>query len=219
MWCWVVSCLRSRDLAKGGIPQFPWPPPVASATQVVPRNLLTGSRVKILKDVDELLTSALNINGYVEKSYYAVPQGFAIVTRIEQIELDGRSKTRPARWSTDPSPLTEFSISAYIRALFTANPGYYRIIVFVVTNVPFTQSDRQLSRSEGIAWLRAGLNILPESIGAEGYTPDVICTALIYEFEQRGGQGSVSTRILLPSRLDAQTHLNKSGLLRSLGGQ
>ncbi len=182
----------------------------------MPNNLIRrDSQIQTFRDVNRLLTSALDRNGYVEKSYYAVPLGFALVTRLEQIDLDGRSKVPPARWSAGPQTPTNFSLSAYVRALLTANPGYYRLIVLIVTRVPFTQSEREITQSEAALWLRAGLNILPESIGARLYEPDVMCTALIYEFE---GKGSAAPRILLPSRLDAHTHLANSGLWGTLGG-
>ena len=201
------------------VPEFPWPPPAASATEVLPRRLL-GRDLPLLtfKDVDGLLTSALAANGYVEKSYYAVPLGFALVTRIEQIEIDGRPKTPPARWSANALPLSVFSLAGYLRALFTAEPGYYRLIVLVVTSSPFAQSGERVTRAATLEWLRGGLNTLPEPIGAQPYSPEVACTALVYEFERRAGQDPDAPRVLLPSRLDAHTHLVNSGLWRMLAG-
>jgi hypothetical protein len=194
------------------VPQFPWPPPASSAREVLPRNLLRGA---YLADIDRFLSKALYKSGYAETSYYAVPSGFALVTRLEQIELDGRSKVPPDRWSAGaPAQMTHFSVGAYVNALFTADPGHYRVVVFVVTNVPFRQSDKQISRAEALGWLRDGLNVLPPIIGEQRYTADVNCTALIYEFERKGD----TTRILLPSGLDAHTHLIKSGLWSAVEG-
>ncbi len=198
-------------------PQFPWPPPAASAAEVVPARLLASSvRLERLGGVDTVLTAALEINGYNERSYFAVPQGFAMVTRLEQIAADGSPRPPPGRWSANPPRLADgFSLRSYLRSLFTADPGYYRVIAFIVTDVPFTQSEKSITTIEAEEWLRSGLNFLPEWIGTQIYTPQVVCTALIYEFER---QPNRDPNVLLPSRLDARTHLVRSGLWNAIGG-
>lgn len=191
-------------------PAFPWPPPAASAEEIVPLSAYHAF-LHTLADVDFVLSNAFRTNGYVEKSYYAVPGGFALVTRLEQINIDGTSKRLPSRWSTAP-PTPEFSLAYYLSALFTAIPGYYRVIVFVVSNEPFIQTERRAGPEEALRWLRAGLNVLPESIGSQSYA-NAVCTALIYEFERPpGGEPTLH----LPGKLGAQTHLKKSGLWSSL---
>jgi hypothetical protein len=152
--------------------------------------------------------------GYVEKSYYGVPGGFALATRLEQIESDGASKPAAERWVVDaPRPIT-FSLAEYLRALLTAAPGFYRVTVFIVTGVPFSQSDTRITGDTAIRWLADGLNMLPRSIAQQAYSQDVSCTALIYEFQWRDGRPAV----LVPSRLDGLTHLRKSGIWVALGG-
>ena len=225
-------------------PSFPWPPPAASAEEVLPNELLTRTAVLFLEryphypyqygryrygrsrhgpppllygDIDGVLREALNSNGYFEKSYYAVPGGFALVTRLEQIEPDGSSKPNPPRWSIEPfggASNTFFSgpldwVGTFLSSLLTAPPGYYRVIVFVVTPVPFTQSDRKVSRSEALGWLGNGVRWLPDSIAIHPYTSEIRCTVLIYEFECKT---NASARLLLPSRLDSRTHLVNSGI-------
>lgn len=198
-----------------GLPSFPWPPPNASASEGIPNELLAGSsQLQSLGDVNTRLVSALEKNGYSERNYYAVPNGFALVTRLEQIEPDGRPKADPDRWSPN-SP--EFrSLGAYLRALFTANPGYYRVIVFIVTDVPFAESDKKVSEEEAIHWLHAGLNQLPQEISGRAYTKDVASTALIYEFQKEQGKDA---QLDEPSRLGAHEHLTHSGIWSALGGE
>ena len=188
--------LRERDLRERGFLHDPPYPP-------------------LFLDIDTVLHLALESNGYFESSYYAVPDGFALVTRLEQIELDGSSKPDPPRWSVDPFATKGdgFSVLAYVRALFTAAPGYYRVIVFVVTPVPFGQSARTVTRSEALGWLRDGVRWLPERIAEQPYTRETRCSALIYEFECRT---NASARLLLPSRLSSRAHLVKSGIWRRL---
>ena len=148
------------------IPKFPWPPPRASATAEIPRRFFSSESGELLRlrDVKRALQAALESCGYFEKSYYSVPSGFAMVTRLEQINHDGTSKKPPDRWAVEVQRLRKFSLKAYLKALFSANPGYYRIIVFAVTT-PFYQTEEIVSRKEAMEWLWSGLNELPDSIG------------------------------------------------------
>lgn len=225
------------------IPEFPWPPPAASASLVLPNAFVLGQwrlhrEVHPLRrtgqyfyyyyyDEEELvrlwdsggprlihvnatLTNALSGAGYYEASYYSVPDGFAVVTRLEQINSDGTPKPSPSRWETQPRRLEKFSLAEYLRALFLANPGFYRIIVFVVTPHPFTQSREVVTREEAISWLRFGANVLPLELSLQPYSAAFTCTALIYEFEKVDVQAKATIKV--PGRLSAQIHIEKSGI-------
>ncbi|MCP4261482.1 MAG: hypothetical protein GY774_28865 [Planctomycetes bacterium] len=197
------------------IPEFPWPPPKASATAEIPRNFLSSQPDDVLRlrDADEALKAALESCGHFEKSYYRVPKGFAMVTRLEQINQDGTSKEPPDRWAAETQPLRKFSLSKYLTALFSANPGYYRIIVFAVTK-PFHQSDEIMNREEAMEWLRGGLNELPDSIGKIEYSEEHTCTALIYEFERPNPDEPAELKA--SSNLQGRTHLVKAGIWQAL---
>ena len=199
------------------IPQFPWPPPETSARSDVPNNFLLRSETEqpTLADIESRIRSALDAAGYTEKSYYAVPDGFALVTRLEQIEVDGTPKAGVERWALAIGPLRDFSLVAYLRALFTANVGYFRVIVFVVTPHPFSYSNARIGRNDAIEWLRYGLNRLPPSIGEKAYTSYHYCTALIYEFEKNDVEEKARTRT--PGRLTGRIHLKRSGVWGLLG--
>jgi hypothetical protein len=199
------------------LPPFPWPPPQASATDVVPRTLFqaAGAQPPLLGDVNNRLVAALESSGYVGKSYFAVPDGFALVTQLEQINADGTSRPVPDRWAANVGTLHSFSLSEYLKALFTANVGHYRIIVFVLTPHPFSQADAKVSREEALDWIRKGGNQLPSSIAALPFTPDFACTALIYEFEELHA-GDTAT-LVNPSNLTGRDHLTKSNVLSAIG--
>lgn len=199
------------------IPSFPWPPPQASATDTVPRTLLLapGAQTALLGDVNHRLVAALESSGYVGKSYYAVPDGFALVTQLEQINADGTSRPVPDRWAANVGTLRSFSLSEYLKALFTANVGHYRIIVFVLTPHPFSQSDAKVTREQALSWIPKGANQLPSSIAEQAFTPDFACTALIYEFEELHA-GAAAT-LVAPSNLSGRDHLSKSNVLSALG--
>ncbi len=50
-------------------------------------------------DIGNALESAFRTAGYVEYSYYAVPQGFALVSRLKQINTVA-AKDASFRWTT-----------------------------------------------------------------------------------------------------------------------
>ena len=207
------------------IPEF-LPAPPASATIVLPSpffeiEVKADDKNIYLKDIDQVLNNSLVAAGYFEKSYFAVPDGFAIVTRLEQINFDGTPKQGSKRWATEVLPLRYFSsfeeyIEEYLVALFTANPGYYRIIVFIVTPHPFSQTAPEINRDEAEAWLTEGVNKLPKSIGQQVYSSDYTTTALIYEFEQPSGFEQDKINTVVPGRLDGKSHLLKAGLWNAL---
>jgi hypothetical protein len=196
------------------VPEFPWPPPKASASATISRELLLGDKEHPkLGDAVAALDLAFQKTGYGERSYYSVPDGFAMASRIEQINQDGTAKGPADRWSLEVPPMRKFSFSAYLTALFRARPGYYRVIVFVVTSKPFSQSNAKVTSEEAELWISSGLNTLPEDIASRDYTSAHRCTALIYEFKRTGTQHA---EFVDPSGITGQIHLEKSGLLAAL---
>lgn len=198
------------------MPAFPWPPPAASATAHLPQMLFADlPSFRTLGDFDAVLQRGLLQTGYGESSYYAIPGGFALVTRLEQIERDGTPKSGDRRWIIGPSRIREFSLREYLRALFTANPGYFRIIVFAVTDVPVEQSDARVTDDDAGAWLQHGRrNGLPPEVAALPWRPQITCTALIYEFILEQGQKEAS--LMTSSVPDGPTHLMKANLWSAL---
>jgi len=200
------------------MPTFPWPPPQASSRLVLANSLLvSGQQNPNLGNIDDRITAALLSAGYSERAYFAVPDGFAIVTKLEQINNDGTSKQPPARWvATGDSGPSSFSLSSYIRALFTANAGYYRVIAFLVTDVPFAATGAAPTEDQTTSWLRNGFNALPADVRQQPYGAGFSCTALIYEFERTES----SPPTLTSNGPDAETHLQKAGIWDKLkGGQ
>ena len=198
------------------IPAFPWPPPAASASEVLPRTMLEQrAALSTLGNLNNELVSALQTTGYFEKSYYSVPRGFALATRLERISDDGSSEAPPGRWSAEPPHMTHFSISAYVHSLFSANAGHYRVVVFIVTDAPFAETGAAVTVSDVQKWPTGGANTLPAQIASSTFEQTTVCTSLIYEFESSAGNAPVFVQ---PGRLDAHTHLVKSGLWAALGG-
>ncbi len=212
----IADISASLAAPEPAMPMFPWPPPRASASQVVPLQFFTDAGNADLKlgAVEQQIRDALDATGYFERSYFATPQGFAIVTRIERINDDGSLKSVDERWSDTPGLGGNFDLSSYLRGLFTARVGRFRTIVFVITAAPFHQADAGVSRDEVENWLAEGFNVLPASIAALPFTADYACTALIYEFESR--ENRQVANLIAPSRLLGRLHLERAGVWAAL---
>jgi len=204
-------------LAGGGsvFPEFPWPPPMPSARQNLPRQLFqsTGVLSPNLKTVGEALSSALVRAGYAEQAYYRAPNGFALVARIERIASDGHNLPSPERFVILDADLP-FSLERYIAGLFFAPEGYYRQIVFVVTDAAFVANSPPITATEATALLRDGMDRLPPEYSVATFGPNHEVSALIYEF--RKGKADRDVSVLVPGRLGAQQHLDLSGISTSL---
>lgn len=204
--------------APGDVPAFPWPPPRATVRTVLDRGSTFGPATD-LGDVAERLAGALHAAGYESPAYYSAPGGYAMVARLEQIEPDGTPKPVPMRWSAELPRREVFTLGDYFRALFEAPQGHYRVIVFVVSDQPFTTARGGASHAEAEAWLHGGLNVLPAAIAALPLDPQHICTALIYQFRKQGFQGepvgvldgapAASLQLQRTRILDRQGRLNR----------
>ncbi len=197
------------------IPKFPWPPPRASARAEIPSKILRNLNAPTyLRDVSEKLKEVLDETGYGERSWYSVPEGFALVTQLEQFNPDGTPIDGPDRWAEKIRPTQILNFNDYIKALFTAKPGRYRVIAFVITDQPVTPSDKSLTRDEAKVMVSAGAGGLPPAIGDREFSNNHNCTALVYEFEQTAENYPVIFK--LPSQLTGRTHLEKSKILTAL---
>ena len=193
------------EIPSSQIPAFPWPPPQASATAKLLPDFFTNAQT--LGGVDKKLSGALGSCKYAQWSYYSVPGGFALITQMEQIEANGKPK-KP-RWMTTPNSSVRFSLNDYLRALLSAPLGRFRIIAFIVTKYPFSQTNVPVTRNEAMAWLPNGTNILPPPIAGQPYTAGHTCSALIYEFEVSG----TNTAVLdMPSPISGKAHLTAAHL-------
>lgn len=196
--------------------EFPLPAPEASTRQVLPDSpFAAGPNMTTLRDMDRVLSTALDQTGYGERSYLWVPDGFALVTRLEQIYPDGRPKPPPARFSAGPVPLRTFSLGDYLRALFTADPGYYRVLVFVVTPHDVSETGKKPTDQESSDWLHGGAAALPSVVAEKPRPPEVRCVVLVYEFENKKTTATTPA-VPVPSDIDAKTHLQKAGIWTAL---
>lgn len=131
-----------------------------------------------------------------------------------------RAKPTHAPWSStfclrfsDEIPPPN-SLTGYLSGLFTSRPGYYRIIVFVVTNVSVDDKAPPMSEEDARRFL-AGAATLPFTVAAQPLPPSTRITALIYEY-QKSNADTKSTTIPIQSTVTAKVHLQQAGLWPSL---
>ncbi len=194
-------------------PKFPFPVPKSSAEAYLDEYFASCST---LYDVDKKLRKALNATGYNTRRYFYVPDGFALVVRMEQFNRDGTCKGEAARWSSKIVRCEDFSVSCYLDALLTSQPGYFRTFVFVVTPHTLTNNARGVTQKEAGSWTEEGANKLPPAIGNLPFDKkNTSVTALIYEFKVRESDGGKVTNT--PSEVgDGLEHLRKSKIINFL---
>lgn len=203
-------------------PHFPWPPPKPSSECAIPRELLADEDEPTLLEVAAKLEQALDAAGYGQIRYFGFDApwieqatGFAIVSRLEQFTSDGSPMAPPNRWSTDIPPKA-FSFRTFLSALFTAQPGYYRVIVFIATDRPFETGSNGASETEAARWMATGLSGLPEAIGSLPYGKSYTTRAYIYEFEKKTQDHDPEIRN--PGRFGGKIHLIQSNIWKNLVG-
>jgi hypothetical protein len=190
---------------------FPWPPPIASSKIVLDNFFNWQHRFKSLGEADATIRLALDSTGYAGPSYFGVPNGFALVAQLEQIDGEGVPLKGVTRWSIEISEMKTFSLAEYIKSLLFSQPGYYRVIVFIVSSQPFSTSDDRTKFSTIQHWAYSGFSCLPPSVGSIEYSAEHRTTVLIYEFVKLASLDEPSTSI--PGRHIAQIHLEKTKLL------
>jgi hypothetical protein len=187
------------------LPDFPFPPPAASTLYVLPRDVFPDAPT--IGQVTLSIISALERNGYVERGFFRTqPDGIALVTRLERINDDGTPYPEANRW---PAQARDRTLGQILWSLFYVDPGRYRVIVFVLNDVPFSTSGKEPTSDEAREWLRTGANALPSDIADESYGSRK-CTGLVYEFSSDGRAR------LVQSSVTAKQHLEKSGVLQAL---
>ena len=196
------------------IPAFPWPPPAPSAEHQIRNAWVSKGEHTKLSDVAEKLEVALDAASYETWRYSSVPHGFALVTQLEQIKPDGTPRLGKERFRADLPSLGDMTFVEYLKALAKAPPGYYRVIVFIVTDTPFSRVDKRPSADEARRWLDAGLNQLPKSMGVLPYEASYRTTALIYEFKKLSKDEPAA---FMPKSLESgKTHLERARIWDAL---
>ncbi len=197
------------------VPGLSWPLPAPSGRIVLPSQ--TGAwaqqRGLTLGDVAGQVQAAMTAAGYLERSYFPVPEGFALVTRVEQIEADGAPKAAPARWNVESPGAGDSFFTKVLKGMTGAPSGLYRMFIFVVTTDEHSPTGNEPSYSDAKGWFVRGAAGLTDAQAVRRVTARHRMSVLVYEFKT---YGSRNVKALLPGKLACETHLEKAGLWSGL---
>lgn len=192
--------------------QFKFPPPPCCSPREIPKALFKSS--KKLGDIAYKLSASLENNGYLSRTYLSVPNGFALVTSMEQFNnSDYTSRADNNRFTDKPVGENFKGYLDYFMRLLFPQKANFRTFVFIVTSNIFNTQGENISKEEATAWCGRGTNTLPKSIINMPYTEGVMVTCLVYEFEVP--QSNRKPEQKCPTVL-TQIHLERSGILSKL---
>lgn len=190
---------------------FAFDPPEPSRERPIDNNqlaMLLSSQPR-LKEVAAILKQMIEDSGFRESGYLSAPNGFALITQVEQIDRNGFPLEEPWRWASTIKPQYNGRVLiAMTEALLFAPRGYYRAFVFVVTDKIFI-SDPQRRVDEKLVneWFSSGAGILPSSVGNKYFTVDHNITMLVYEFERLDALDNPSIQV--PGRFTIEQHVRQ----------
>lgn len=169
-----------------------------------------------LRQINDMLSSSLQNAGYYDIGYYAIPDGFALVTRVEQIDSDGIPKDLPTRWSKEWNVFDSVTFNEFLESIFFSNPGYFRAFVFLVfsnsESLEFLQS-KNFDMTQAYEWIIGGNRNLPSEIGKLKFEKDGRCIVLVYSFKQKEPEKPATQ--IIPSNLPVTEHLLRSNIIKS----
>jgi hypothetical protein len=207
-------------------------PPRASTRRHLPNFLTDATK---LGTVAAKVSDALNEAGYTDQGWFVVPSvtspgtaadpgnppsvvGFAVVTRLEQIEDNGQTKVGGERWALDLSPPTVGSFLDAVKLLLKGAPkGRYRVFLIMVSNDPVSQAVSSPSTDDWQDFLRKGakaplVRVMESTRVDYGGGGGWYC--FVYEYERSAIDGE--TQFISSSKLDAEQHLRASGIWDAL---
>jgi len=193
------------------LPDFSWPPPAPTERVVLQRKQMLASPAPAhpsLADVGDHLIAALQAAGYSEYSVYAVPGGFAIVTRLERVEADGTPSAAALRFQAPDA-----AASGGLGRLFGSPKGYYRQIV-LIANADIIPPGAAPGPQTAADLLQGGASRLTAGYRKTRLTDDYQVAALIYEYQKAGADGGLKG--LTVGHNDALTNLARSGVYPAL---
>ena len=144
-----------------------------------------------------------------------MPGGFARATRAERCLPDGRAAQAPRRWAMEPSALIDWTQlrdpRQWIDAFRQADPGHYRVLVFLVTDRDRTTGSGAVDIDTAEGWTTGGADRLPGAIAGLPLTADSHLEVLVYEFARAAVNATPA--FVKSSALGARAHLRGAGLV------
>lgn len=207
-------------------------PPRASTRCHLPDFLPDATK---LGPIAAKVSDALNEAGYTDQGWFVVPSamslgtaahpndpplvvGFAVVTRLEQIEDNGQTKAGGERWALDLSPPTVGSFLDAAKLLLKGAPkGRYRVFLIMVSDRSVSQAASTPSTDDWQDFLRKGakaplMRVMESTHVSHAGGGGWYC--FVYEYERSAIDGE--TQFVSSSKVDAAEHLKASGIWDAL---
>jgi hypothetical protein len=198
-------------------PQFVVGDP-APASARTPFNLPRETRS--YRAAADFISKALGKAGYTELAWYVYEpaphdlSGFALFTKLEQIDASAKALQDGNRYSLNNEPPQINNLLDYIRALLTPAPaGHYRVMAFYIFDPKLPRGPQQtgaripVERQDAI--FISGARFLPNEIADQRDPSTLRGIAYIYEYEKNAdGVANVVNQ----SKHDAKQHLTAAGL-------
>jgi hypothetical protein len=205
---------------------FMYEAPAASTRMEIPQNVFL--RNNTMGDAALKIQDALNYAGYTDQGWFLVGQkdytggnavvGFAVVTRLEQVDDRGLPMSGATRYSINPSPASGSFLDALKLALKGAPNGKYRVFMIWVKNGPMAQLITHINSDDFQEYLRKGTKaplLGPlKKIPFLAFQREGGCYVFVYEFERSAIDGEVHPVI---TGLTAEQHLKAAGISKALG--
>ena len=207
-------------------------PPRASTRMSLPNffgPIDLSARTK-LGDVARRVNSALTEAGYPDQGWFVVVRddyarnparnaargvnGFAVVTKLEEIDDNGKSKSAGKSWTLNVSPLNAVSfLEAAMLLLKGAPVGRYRVFLIWVANEPASQRIPSYADVEDWQNFLATGTKAPLLRVMDRVPVDYMggCSVFVYEYDRSAITGETQF-VTSDSRLNTEQHLRASGI-------
>ena len=195
------------------VPPFPTPVPEPTSAWVLPDGVVISGRRGTQGEVYDRIVEALDRGGFTDWSVYSfADDGFAVVTRMEAIQPDGRPTTTRFGVRRPAYRHQGFAIDDLRQVLFNAPGGRYRVLVLVVSARAADAPSRSAPDLEDVDYNELAAGKLPDDLRD---LPAVgRCLALVYELT-RPTDAAQPAQLVAESPIDARTHVIAAGLWRA----
>ncbi|MEJ7728645.1 MAG: hypothetical protein WKG00_05475 [Polyangiaceae bacterium] len=195
------------------VPPFPTPVPEPTSAWVLPDGMVISGRRGTQGEVFDRIVEALDRGGFTDWSVYSfADDGFAVVTRMEAIQADGRPTTTRFGVRRPAYRHQGFAIDDLRQVLFNAPGGRYRVLVLVVSARAADAPSRSAPDLEDVDYNELASGKLPDDLRE---LPAVgRCLALVYELT-RPTDAAQPAQLVAESPIDARTHVIAAGLWRA----
>jgi tetratricopeptide (TPR) repeat protein len=196
-----LSCEATGAEASRGIEDFlPWPPPKGSDGEDVTARVLNAIGPKqdiLLGDINDFLSRKFSSVKLPPSAYFSTPdhKGYAAVTRLEQIDDDGRRLEGNAGFSKELSGSGNF-LWRFFSGLVTLPEGHFRLLVAFVTpdSIDTRYSSDPVTLEVTDRWISKGCDDLPTELAKLSFTSNYKVFLRVYQIASRGADSHLVSK-------------------------